>query len=62
VPEWLVETERIGGVTKVFDRDDLLKVKCLAVWLRFSIEIQTICLETESLQEFNTTTWNEKTP
>src|SRR6056300_1627392 len=41
--EWFIETECIRHVTKVFDRDDLLKMKCLTVWLRFDLEIQSPC-------------------
>src|SRR5210317_1928089 len=60
--EWLIETERVRHVTKVSNGNYLLKVKCLAVWLSFGLEIQAFRLKTERLQKFNSTTWNEKTP
>src|SRR6056300_379797 len=60
--EWFIKTESICGITEIFDRYDLLKVKCLTVWLRFGREIQTSRVKSERLQEFDSTTWNEKTP
>src|SRR6056300_157610 len=44
MPEWFVETERICDVSKIFDRDNLLKVKCLTIWLLLGIKVQALRL------------------